>query len=189
MKSKPLNAGVTEFAAVVKRLGPAAVARRLNASEPAVRAWAAGQRAPSGTARGAIAVAFGIVASSWTTPSKPVAAVAAPTPSASPRRILPASASAKDIARAQVDDLGEAIRRAEAEGASFRDIAALQTAFTSALRNLARVSGELEVSEATILRSAAWARLQATVRSVLERHPQAAKDLAVAIENYAAEGR
>jgi transcriptional regulator with XRE-family HTH domain len=64
------------------------------------------------------------------------------------------------------------------------DIHKVATAITAATRLLARLSGQLEVSEAQLLRSAAWAKAYTLLERTLERFPDAARAVAEAFEDF-----
>jgi hypothetical protein len=59
-----------------------------------------------------------------------------------------------------------------------RERASLASAGTSALRLYSRLAGSLEVTQASIVRSAAWGRILRAFERVFSRHPEAAKALA-----------
>lgn len=189
MTTRRLSLGATELARAVTRHGPRELGRRTGASESAIRSWATGEREPSGPSRSALQK-IGIDPKAWSTPA--TASKRAPTPATPPTSPTPPRstppATARDRAIEQVDQLRADIAQARATAASYRDLAALESTHVSALRNLARLSGELEVSESAILRSAAWSRAMRLVREVLERHPVAAGELAEAIERFARDG-
>jgi hypothetical protein len=185
------TAGARRLAEVVELHGPREVGRRLGASESSVRSWVRGQRSPTGAARRVLFETFAIEASSWGNPDAARTpgqdAPASPPPSPPPRtssgpRATAPPATAAGKAAEQVNRLHGEIVAAKEKGAGWRDLASLETAYTSALRNLGRLSGELEVSESSILRSAAWGRVMRVVSGVLERHPGIARELAAAIE-------
>ena len=66
--------------------------------------------------------------------------------------------------------------------ASYRDKAGAIHALTRTLRDLAKLRGELEPTEASILRTPAWARLCDEVISALVEHPAAAKSVIAALQ-------
>jgi recombinational DNA repair protein RecT len=86
------------------------------------------------------------------------------------------------VARAQLE-----AAQADAE-VPYRERAQLITSCTGLCRLLARLSGQLEVTEVAIVRSAAWARAMRVVREVLEKHPAAAAELDAALERFASGG-
>jgi recombinational DNA repair protein RecT len=82
------------------------------------------------------------------------------------------------VARKQLED-------AQADGeVPYRERAQLITSCTGLCRLLARLSGQLEVTETAIVRSAHWARAMRLVREVLAKHPAAAADLDAALERF-----
>lgn len=72
------------------------------------------------------------------------------------------------------------LRRALSEAPS-EDVPTIANAITSASRLLARLSGELEITEAQIVRSVPFRRLMDRLDGVLSRHPAAAKEWAEAL--------
>lgn len=85
-----------------------------------------------------------------------------------------------------LDGLRAQLRATSTDGTvTPRERASLANACTSALRLYSRLSGELEITEVSILRSAAWARLRRIVLGALDAHPEAAKAVALAVESYA----
>jgi len=211
--------GAAQLAAITRRHTAAAVARRVNSSEAAVRAWAKGDRRPSGPARLALEAAFTVAPSSWAVPegaaptltqdapalpstavessasaraagraaqrqgrgkTVPPAAAAAPSvppPSAAEGASEPADP--KDLARRLVVRIEKELELAQGN-ASYtpRERASLASAGTSALRLYSRLAGSLEVTQASIVRSAAWARILKAFERVFARHPEAGKALA-----------
>lgn len=64
--------------------------------------------------------------------------------------------------------------------ASYRDRTGALHALSRMLRDLATLRGELEPTEASILRTPAWGRLRTLTLEVLRKHPDALKDLVAA---------
>lgn len=58
-------------------------------------------------------------------------------------------------------------------------------AITQATRLLARLDGQLEISQSQIVRSHPWRQLMDLLDGVLEKHPDAAKDWAAALREVA----
>lgn len=74
--------------------------------------------------------------------------------------------------------------KAEADPeASYRDRAGAIHALKSTLRDLAKLRGELEPSEASIVRSPAWLRVMAVVYETLNDFPDASKALKKSLED------
>ena len=67
--------------------------------------------------------------------------------------------------RAQAASLEDALRQTSKRGASARDVAALNAQLRGTYRDLGRITGEGELSEATILKSPA---LAAVIRAIIE---------------------
>ena len=110
------------------------------------------------------------------------------TPAAEP---APAPATvAFDRSRPTLEAVVELASRADAAlnraltdpNASHRDRAAAVHACARALRDLAVLRGELEPTEASILRSAAWSRCVGVIVEVLRGYPEAARAVSVAID-------
>lgn len=68
------------------------------------------------------------------------------------------------------------------------DVHKVATAITAATRLLARLSGQLEITEAQLLRSAPWAKAMALLERTLERFPDAARAVAEAFEAFGGDG-
>lgn len=210
--------GSAKLAEITKRHTAAAVARTVNASEAAVRAWAKGDRRPSGAARAALHSAYAIDPGSWTTPAgdrrarartpraattlapeAPAPPSTHPEPSATtnapprgaqrngssvrPPRPAPVHAShgkpdAQELAVRLVNRIEAELARAQDNpDYSPRERATLATAGTSALRLYSRLCGSLEVTQATIVRSAAWGRILRAFERTFAAHPEAERAL------------
>lgn len=175
---------------------------KLKLGENAVRAWLREGRSPQKRIRERVATVLDIAVELWDLPAgaedphlvrtstqrassdveKPDTAPAAPP---SPPATPPPDAS---DARANVEATLR-ILRMRLEGLSPEKIDALAkvcNAITASSRLLARLSGQLDVTEAQILRSDAWKKLVRLVRDVLEAFPDAAKALDKAIAEYEA---
>jgi hypothetical protein len=96
-----------------------------------------------------------------------------------PPSVAEEQVDAKDVV---LDLLFAARRQLEAAEAdrnvAYRERAALISSATGLCRLLARLSGSLEVTQASILRSAAWSRILRAFERVASRHPEAARALA-----------
>jgi hypothetical protein len=175
MTARLVSPGARELRRVVAAKGVGAVATACRTTASSVRRWVAGSRAPGADARLAL-VALGVaLETSWRADVAP--STAAPAATKKTRRPktatvcplvvappLPKTTTAHSRSLVQVAALEHDVERARADGAPLREIAALSTSLTGALRLLARLSGEAEISETSILRSSAWAK----VRRVLE---------------------
>jgi hypothetical protein len=103
---------------------------------------------------------------------------------------LSAKASPQEAAWAHVQFLEARLNWAVAKCRPEREVAALASARTSALRHHARVTGAYEPSEQTVCRSAAFRRVEASIVEALRPYPEAAADVAKALgELVAAENR
>jgi hypothetical protein len=156
--------------ALVARFGPAQVARWLGAHEATVRSWATGRRTPSAAASKSLTALYAEKLDTKKAHAPVVADELAPM-------------NARDGVIAQVADIRAEIAAAKKNGAAPREIASLHTSLTSALRLLARVSSELQVTEATLLRSAAWARVTRLLFDALRGYPEAAKAVEAAFSS------
>lgn len=194
--------GAAQLEAVTRRHGAAGVARALDASEAAVRAWRDGDRTPKKGTRNMLAEKYGIAVELWECPevgrpgSPPPRAGEAsappqrvpeapppPTPRPTPKPVAlvaPAAPAAGldplAVAQSTVVALQEALRSLDSDAeATARERAALGTALVGATRLLARLSGSLEVTQSAICRSAAWARILAAFEKAFDpvKHPGA----------------
>lgn len=179
------------IASLARVHGPAELARRIGASESAVRSWVKGERAPSSAARSALRT---MLTKSGAKPrmgrsgstshqAAPANGARPPEPPSTSGALL--AVTAREMAVDQVRELREDIARARLEQVCTRDLCSLQRALTSALRNLSRLTGELEITESQVMRSSAWTRIKRAVERVLEKHPEVARDLAIALQEMA----
>jgi hypothetical protein len=154
------------------------MARALNLTEGAVRAHAGGLSLPRTAARRRYRERYDVPEESWDLPQD--------TPESSTTSPKPAGRAAStpegpEDARAAVIDLLR-VTRAQLEAAladeevPYRERAQLITSATGLCRLLARLSGQLEITEAQIVRSAPFKRLLDKLDAVLEKHPAAARD-------------
>jgi hypothetical protein len=195
--SKPTQAAVI-VAGLAERLGASVVARVVGLTEGAVRSHAAGSAVPRGGARKRYCEVYDIPIEGWETP----AGLAVTPPPQAPReppsaletaKVAVAAPSAAPGAPVDARDevlylLRVARRQLEAAEAdpevSYPARSQLITSATGLCRLLARLSGQLEVTETAIVRSAPWARAMKIVREVLGRHPVAAAELDAALEKF-----
>lgn len=199
----PASEAHRRIAALVAEHGYAWVDRKLGRGEGTAKAWLTKGRKPQARIRQGVAEALGLAPELWDAP--PAAgsghqvststqrasaevgkgeamAPGAPLPEAEP----PADAS---DARANVEATLRILRMRLAALPAAEKIDALAkvcNAITASSRLLARLSGQLDVTEAQILRSDAWKKLVRLVRDVLEAFPDAAKALDKAIAEYEA---
>lgn len=159
--------------ASVAAIGSTKTAKLVGIGEGTVRAWVAGRGKPRPKACEAIRAALS-TPSRETPPSRVAKGEAKP---AGP--FLEDADDPKANAVATLRKLRVALDDAAPE-----QIHRIANAVTSASRLLARLSGQLEVTEAQILRSAAWGRLVGVVRAVLEAYPGASTALDKAMADF-----
>jgi len=171
--------------ALRRRLGGAHLARVLGVSEALVRALGAAQRMPGPEVRRKL-VALGVPLTSWDVQGSPGAVKAGTDvtagrdePSVDPPDAKREVITLLDIAKEQL-----AAARADAS-VTYRERASFVVACTGLIRLLARLSGQLEVTEVALLRSPAWARAMRIVREVLSRHPGVLAELDDSLEKFA----
>lgn len=95
---------------------------------------------------------------------------------------VPDDANATQRAELQVKRLEAELTWLHEHQAPAKQIADTERTLTGALRLLARVSGELEVSEAMLCRSAPWKKLLGTIMGVLRDYPDALRAMNAALE-------
>jgi len=89
--------------------------------------------------------------------------------------------------RALTVDVLKALR-ACLKGTGRASVPAVAKAIGPHARLLARLDGQLEITQAQIVRSRPWRELMALLDEVLERHPEAAKEWALALERAEGDG-
>lgn len=190
----PSSRGCQEIRVHAKRHGGLrGLGRLLALDESTVRHWIRGSSKPSQAGRSKLASCLGIRAKTWDEqatkePVEEVPAVTRPTmmPALPP---LPENPTGVDLARQQVDRIRIEIEHRRGEGIASRELASLESSYVTALRNLAKVSGDGEISHATILRHPAFMRMMRIIREWLERHGNGkVSELASALEEAAEEG-
>jgi hypothetical protein len=183
------------IAELVAKHGPAWVERKLDLSDGTVRGWVVRGRVPQKRIRERVAERLGLAEVLWTTTPPghifakrsqkraiaPTVPLSAPTSEVEKGEVAHDPSDPKENAVATLRILRRALEKAESE-----QIPSLANAVTSSSRLLARLSGHLDVTEAQILRSAAWARLVKVVREVLGQHAGAAAQLDKALADYEA---
>lgn len=197
MSDAPKSEAHRLIAEHVNRKGFAWVARKLGVSGPSVSQWIRFGRAPQNVIRARAAKVLNIPVGLWELPATDVRGQVArlvddqtvTTNGAGPLagRIEALDAPKHDTAPAPPpDDAHDAkanaiatlqILRVQLAKAEPEQAPKIANAITASSRLLARLSGSLEVTEAQILRSEPWQRLIGLVRTVLAKHPEAAKDL------------
>lgn len=147
--------------------GSTRVALRIGVGESTVRAWLTGRGKPRAKARDAIR-----------------AALAGPTSAVEKGATIPGvPLSAGDHADPKANAIATlAVLRRHLIAAPRDQVTSIANAITSSSRLLARLSGQLEVTQAQVLRSAAWARLQRTILDALDPFPEALRAVADATE-------
>jgi len=200
--SAPKSEAHRQIAALVTSKGPAWLEKKLGLGEGTVRSWVLRGRVPQKRIRERVAEHLGIAEALWTTPVGVLPKVAhergGKTGNDGPERTNGARLSPKSAHEAPPVPPEDAhdpkanavatlrILRVALERAEPDQIPSLANAVTSSSRLLARLSGHLDVTEAQILRSGAWARLVKIVRDVLQRHSGAAAELDKALAEYEA---
>jgi hypothetical protein len=174
--------------------GASALGRFLgDVEESSIRNWIKGTK-PSGAARARIAVALGIRAKAWDAPppgkGEALEPAALPKPKPMPELpALPMNATTRDLARHQVERIRIEIDHRRSEGIGSRELASLESSYVTALRNLAKVSGEDDITEATVLRHPAFQRCMRVIEEWLEANGDGkVAKLAAALERLAEEG-
>lgn len=190
MSDSAMTQGAVLVAALAKRLGASAMGRKLEITEAAVRTHASGQTLPRAGVRARYHTAYDVPVAAWETPAGATIPPPAAPPSPPARPAAPPPPAGELDARTAVVELLH-VARAQLEAAQadtdvpYRERAQLITSATGLCRLLARLSGQLEVSEVAIVRSQPWARAMALVREVLQRHPAAAAELDEALTRFA----
>jgi transcriptional regulator with XRE-family HTH domain len=179
---------VTESArrlcALVRRHTAAAIARRVGASESAVRAWSTGERTPSGAARRALSERYRVPVDGWrvSPPTPGKRRPAAPTPTTMGPVDVPVPAEGTPLVeryRALARQTEAAVARARAdENTSARDVASLVQSLNKIYWHIGKLTGEADLTMAMVVRSSAWREFSMRLEQALARHPKAAADVA-----------
>lgn len=183
MTDRPTLEGTVLVAALVARYGAAEPARRLDCAESAVRHWATGRRVPGPPQRERLRAVYEVPLEAWTRRAVPTSTPPAPT--AEPPRTTPVRPEANALSelRATIDKIDAAIASAEADPkVSAGQKAQLFNAKVTATRTLARLTGELDVTEARILAHPAWRRLREEMLAALSAFPEALYAVGVALQ-------
>lgn len=192
-KRLSLSRGATLAAALCKRVGPSAIARKVALTEAAVRLHATGASTPRPAARKRYAKAYGVPLGDWddftaprSPPRSPPPASESPPPSApEPSDPTAVDDEALAVCRDTVARLRRELDRLDADPAgTARERASVSTALVSATRLLARLSGALEVTPtpSSILRSAHWSAVKVALLEALTPIPGALEAMAKALE-------
>jgi transcriptional regulator with XRE-family HTH domain len=173
---------VAMVAAAAKRSSVSDVARRLSVNEKSVRKWLAGESEPREKARAIIRAALGA------RPSKPVEkGDTAPS--------LPLSRPPDEGAKGEVTDHDDPRANAVATLRYLRELLedvpkerahSIANAITACSRLLAKLTGQIDVSETMLLRSMGWARIKTALVEAVRPYPDATRALAEAIEKLSA---
>lgn len=141
-----------------------------------VNDWVKGKTRPEDAARAKLNEVIGIPIDAWdfeadALPVKP--------PALAP---MPADTSAKSRAYWHMCDIYTRQVAARESEASSRDLGLLDASLSRAVSVYGKLSGELELTEAQITRSPAWARLLEAIARGLDAFPQAAESLCRELE-------
>lgn len=176
--------------AAVKRSGSSDVARKLGVSEGSVRGWIAGTSVPRAKACAVIREKLGeqgttaVPHSLTRRPSKPVEKQEALTGSG----VAPPT-------KGEVNDHDDPRANAVATLRYLRELLedvpkerahSIANAITACSRLLAKLTGQIDVSETMLLRSMGWARIKTSLVDAVRPYPEAARALAEAIEKLSA---
>lgn len=184
MKNPPAHRllGADRVAELVKVRGLPELARKTRSAQVTVRCWANGTKRPATDARLALQKHYDVSLESWELPAE------RPSPAAKSnggaRTPAPFITSAKEAALLNLREIQGDIEDAKSRGAGPREISALRNAYSNAVRLYARVAGELELTEASIVRSSVWGKAMRLLEETLEPFPDAAKAVSVAFSNY-----
>jgi hypothetical protein len=181
--------------AIVRDRGAAEVARKTKKSLQCVGHWTTGRRKPDAAARLLLQKHYDIEPiEPWEAAPAKTGAVASAGKQAelTPEQLrgieerarLDKGIAARDLAHEQLIALRARIGRQEAMGVGAREIGVLENSYTAAVRLYARLSGELEITEAALMRSSAYVKFMRIVGEALEKFPAAAKAVREALEQY-----
>lgn len=185
-----VTAGANALGTMARALSVRELARRAAVDPKTIRRHFQGKQTPPAATRAVYASALGIAPELWDGPSTPVAkpdmlppaavigAVAAPPVVAVP--IPPAvNLSAVAVNRSTLDRIDRQLAGLEnAEVKNAGQLASLYNARSTAAKQLSRLTGEDEITEAQIVRSSAWRAVMALLEPVLDKHPDCASDIA-----------
>jgi hypothetical protein len=176
------------LAALVRRHGPADLARKLRTTARSVERWADGSRSPSTSARTRIKR---LLKGAQTHAARPARArtSSAPGPAVSPASTAAAPVPAEDALAVSLDTLRRLRReldRLEVDPhATSRERAAVTSSLTAATRLHARLTGVLELSESAILRAPRWRAIEQVLVAALTPYPEARDAAAKALRGMA----
>jgi hypothetical protein len=174
-----VSPGASSLRRWVKGRGFRKASAMLGASRAAVGAWATGSKTPNAEMRAKLEKVVCIPPSDWDIPApKPGAAKSEGDTQVS--AVAP-NASAKTVAVAHLADIRARHTAAKDSGASIRELALLDNALSKAVATYGRLSGELELTEAQVLRAPAFQRCMNTIMGVLADYPDIATKLSEAL--------
>jgi hypothetical protein len=167
-------------AVALSKRAAADVAQATGASESTARRWSSGARAPSSSARTVLLERFGIPVDDWTTSATKRNATGAKkkTAAASHTSAVAVPSSGATIPTSAVHGVRHqlAVLEKELQDATGRERVAIHGAMTNAWRLYSRLSGELAVSEASIVRSPAWNRIVSAFAEALKKMPHETRE-------------
>lgn len=156
----------------------------LGVSPSTVLDWAHGRCCPDARHRADIERVVGIPRAQWDLADGIVMPAELPPPESTLVSAVEPEAgpefSAKEKARAHMVNLERRVR--DAGNLGVRERALLDAAYSKAIAVFGRMSGELELTTAQILRSPAWGKICNTLVGAVEEWPQAAEAIAAALE-------
>jgi predicted transcriptional regulator len=195
MPGNRLSRGATLVAALSKRLGASAIARKVALTEAAVRSHATGASTPRPGARKRYEKSYGVPSATWddfTAPRSPrrsPARASSPAPTAPEPEDPTVDDEALDVARDTVMRLRKELDRLDADPAgTARERASVSTALVSATRLLARLSGALEITQSSILRSVHWSAIKVALVDALVVVPGGLEAMAKALRALDGQG-
>ncbi len=167
------SAGSAAVSEIVKRSRAVDVAKRLEVSESLVRAVATGQRRPGPALRTKLSETYDLDPALWDASAAPskLAAATGRAPS-SPPRVVGTSLAECESNIARLRKIAE--DAANDPACSHRDKATAGSALSAALRHLARLRGEGDITKSQIVRSQHWSAIVETIASALLPFPEAA---------------
>src|SRR5262245_32220539 len=98
-----------------------------------------------------------------------------------PAPAAPAEKPILERLRVQAAQVERALDEAVSEGKSIREVTPLSNSLTKLLKEIARLTGEGEITEAMVMRAPAFERVMVKVEAALRPFPEAAKALAKAL--------
>lgn len=178
------NVARHSFGRWVAERGKRKAAAILGVSPTAVLMWKNGQAKPDAAHREVVERVTGIPRAQWDAADGLVTPAGLPPPEPTLVSAVEPEAgeelSAKEKARAHMVNLERRVR--DAGNMGVRERALLDAAYSKAIAVFGRMSGELELTTAQILRSPAWGKICNTLVGAVEEWPQAAEAIAAALE-------